>query len=122
MIEIDSNWFLEEVSTTAKVQLPASSIVENLPKDLYGSATMLKDGQLLFIGGLQLSGESNYDIIVFNAKTNTASVLSSKLSTDLNFAEQSYILEKGQLDIVTFLFEFHARLFRICISSESKLV
>ena len=94
VIDIDPTWLPK---TSLIVVTPTSSIVAQLPKDLFGAATLVHNEELTFIGGQQLSGASNYDIIVFNVATNLTSTLGSQLSTDIQFGQDSYILETGQL-------------------------
>ena len=96
VIEINPDWFSEAATTNSSFVVISSSIVGKLPKDLFGSATLVDNKELTFFGGQQMNGASNYDVIVFNAETNITSILGSQLSTDITFGEESYIIETGQ--------------------------
>ena len=108
VIEINPDWFSEAATTNSSFAMISSTIVGQLPKDLFGSATLVDNEELTFFGGQQLNGASNYDIIVFNVATNVSSVLGSKLSTDIKFGEESYIVETGQWLFHALLQALHA--------------
>ena len=75
--------------------MTTSTIVAKLPRDIFGSASLVINEELIFFGGQYVNKTSNYDIIIYNVEKNTTT-LGPKLLTNFPFGDDSYLVETGQ--------------------------
>ena len=117
MIDIDRAWFSDLASID---NITTSTVVAQLPKDLYDAASIIVDNQMMIFGGLSDNQVSNPDIFIFNVDNNNVSTLPS-IFASMAFGQKTYFLPKGKVYVL-----FHFRFFDIennfsIISSQSRL-
>ena len=91
MIDIDTAWVSDPgVFDNSKT----SSVVAQLPKDLFGATSIVVDNQMMIFGGRSFNQVPNPDIIIFNIDNYNISTLPSVFE-NLNFGQKTYLLPKG---------------------------
>jgi hypothetical protein len=93
VIDIDRAWFSDLASID---NITTSTVVAQLPKDLYDAASIIVDNQMMIFGGRSISFGINFDMIIFNVDNNNVSTL-PLVFTSTYFGEKTYLMPKGDL-------------------------
>jgi hypothetical protein len=91
VIDIDRAWLSDLASID---NITTSTIVAQLPKDLFGAASIIVDNQMMIFGGRGIKYGCNWDMLIFNVDNNSVSTLPS-VFINTYFGEKTYFMPKG---------------------------
>jgi hypothetical protein len=115
VIDIDRAWLSDLASID---NITTSTIVAQLPKDLFGAASIIVDNQMMIFGGRGIKYGCNWDMLIFNVDNNSVSTLPS-VFINTYFGEKTYFMPKGNFkfqvveQFQNFIFCFMEKIFII---------